>query len=451
VTKNILVCLIISGVLFTRGIAADKYYIADTYLKDGDYEKANKEYLNIIEAKGPATLSQDVRAMTGAFITYHMLQEFKKSFSFCKQVLKLQSYHSVAIFYAGKNLESLGNPKLAKKLYQYYAVLSPYDPYRSFIKARYDILLKQEAKQQIATAIQSEGRVGSSVIPDNSLAVIYFANESGYENWNALSKGLCQLLIDDFSQIKAIKVITRLELQVLIDELKFDQTQFNDENLLPRFGRLLKAKKIIGGSYNVDSNSKIHLNVLSLNLDQPNLAEQMEFSGDLKYIFKLEKNILDMTIKHFDIAVTTSEKREINKIKTNSMDAFLAFCEGLDVYDLGNYDAAFSQFTLATRFDSRFEQAKSFQLTMDAVLMINQGNYAMNHFKILKGSSYATAAGVMTSVSVSRSRLENISNNLDLGYLPGNESRNGAAGGLDISHIQLEQVKLPKPPLPPSN
>lgn len=445
--RKLFAIIYIMGCIYSSATGANKYAVADHYLRNGDYEMAAKAYYNILEEKGSAAFSKDVRAMTGAFIAYFMLQEYKKSFALCKRVLKLQPYHSAAIFYAGQTLEALGNEKLAKNIYKYYTVMPSSAPYRRFIKAKYTIITQKDIEKKVKNAIQLEESISSQKIPENSVAILYFVNDSYDQTMDSFGKGFAQLIIYDLSFAKNIKLSNREQLQILLEKLQVDQSQLNDQNLIPRLARLLKVKYIVSGSFNVDNNSKISINIGITNLARPKLIEQTEFTGSLKEVFRLEKNILSKIIAVMNLAISSSEKRKIMKFSTKKLDAFLAYSKGLDAYDFGNYDAAYSHFSLATKMDHNFFLANDMQQTVDAMIMIDQGNLALNHFQIIKKS---LAIGERSYTSITRARLENISTNLDLGYLPGNDSRNGT-GGLDLSNLQIEKNKLPEPPPPPSH
>ena len=87
----------------------------------------------------------------------------------------------------------------------------------------------QQIENKVKAAIQMEGRISTQKIPENTLAVLYLVNNNEDATWNALSKGLTQLMISDLSMIKSITLTDRIELQILLKELQFDQNQMNDE------------------------------------------------------------------------------------------------------------------------------------------------------------------------------------------------------------------------------
>lgn len=450
VNKQIVIFLIYIVFITSYVMAASKYQRADTYLKNGDYEMAAEEYQKILEASGSASLSKDTQAMTGAFISFYHLKKYKRSFAYCKRVLKLDTYNSCAIFYAGQNLEALGKGKEARALYKYYTRLSSTDPYRPFLKARHDDINRLMIKNKIKNSIQLEQKIRTPQIPDNTVAVLYFVNESDDKSWDEFSKGFTQLLSNDLAQLKSIKLIDRLALQELLDQLQLSQSQLIDENLIPRFGKLLQARYIINGSFTIND-SEISLNVGLLDTKRPDVIEYTEFYGKLYEFYKLEKTILIKALDNMNLMITQSERKAITSFQTKNLTAFLSYCQGLDAYDSGNYDVAYNHFAQAFKQDTKFFLAKEVQQAIDAMVLIEQGNLAMSHFRIIgRGIISTTAQEVGGLASATRARLENIASNLALGYLPGNDSRNGTSN-IDFSNIQLGRKLLPTPPNPPGN
>ncbi|MBN2011335.1 hypothetical protein JW960_18470 [candidate division KSB1 bacterium] len=439
---SVLFCIVV------HAYAASKYDLADSYLRNGDYEMAVEEYQKILESEGPAALSNDVRAMVGKIIGLHQLKNYTQSFAICKRVLKLDKFNSTAIFYAGRNLESLQNDELALKLYQYYEQIKPSDPYRFYIRARYTYLQEKAIQTRVNNAIQVEGTLTNQKLPDNAVAVLYPVNVGMDASWDVLSKGLTQLIITDMDNIRALSVTSRIELQLLIEKLKFNPIELRNENIIPRFGRLLNAKYIVNGTFEVQNNNHINLQLGILNLSQPDMIQTVEFKGDLKDIFSLEKQIAQHVWEHMGITPRSSELNKIQNYQTKNFDAFMSYCRGLDLLDYGNPDGAYSSFTLASRQDGHFMLAVDMKETIDAMITMQTTDLALKHFDIIKRSGRSAFAG--GQLSLKRTRLNSVLYNLDLGYLPGNESRKGPVGFDPIDVITIER-KLPEPPTPPSN
>ncbi len=446
--------LIIMVIIFSGAaslFAGGNYSSADEYLKAGDFELAAKEYTAILEQEGPPELSNNIRAMTGAFISLYMLQDYKQSFAFCKRVLNIEKYNSPAILYAGLNLGALGKTDIAKKLFKYHTVLPSTDPYRPYIKARYLFLIERELEKLVRKTVQLEARINTQKIPENSVAILYLANDSHNQSWDPLGKGITDFIITDIEKVRNLNVVSRRHLQILLDELNFGILDLLDENLVPRLGRLLNSRYLISGTFYVEPQEQLTLNIGFLDIREPEKIEYTEYKGKLKDIFKFEKQIVQNILQRINGELDDSERKEILKHQTSSFEAFEAYSNGLDVFDFGNFSNAFTYFKNAFEYDRRFYNAWDKMQMVDAMIRLNDGNLAINHFKIYNTKLKKPAtAGFVTNIPVEQLRLQKISINLDFGYFPGNDAPN-SAGDIDFSKIPRSLQMLDEPPAPPGN
>ena len=67
-----------------------------------------------------------------------------------------------------------------------------------------------------------------------TVAISYFDNTSGLEQYNPLSKGLADMLITDLSNVKSIQIVEREKLENLLKEI--DLGDLETENQCPRCG-----------------------------------------------------------------------------------------------------------------------------------------------------------------------------------------------------------------------
>ncbi len=425
-----------------------RYLAADRYLKQNDYQSALGEYIQIAKMGGSLSMSRDIRALTGAMVSYYNLSKYRHSFAISKRILSLDKYNSAAIFYAGMNLVMMNKQVLAKKVFRYYTVLSRFDPYCKFIKAKYNDLVQNEMEKRAQMAIKMEANISQDQIDDNTIAVLYFMNVVEDPEWNSLSKGLAEMMITDLSQIKRLKVLERVYLQKLIEEMQLGMSELADESMVPRMGRLLKAKTLINGTFAVKSDQDLVITSNLIDILSQSDFQSNEFSGALKEIFELEKKIVFATINQMGIQLTADEKRRIGKYATKNFEAFKTYCQGLDAYDIGDYGTAMSCFQQAIKLDPHFILAQNMFEITGALENIEQKRVASMHLEII-GSKVRPG---MPTMNLTQYRLNQLSQNLDLGYLPGNDSRNGTS--------ELPQQfwddnwrnnePLPAPPTPPT-
>ena len=430
------------------GCATGRYTVADRFLKEFDYDNAIREYTSIAETTGAFSMSRDIRALTGVMIANYRLRHYKNSFAISKQILSIDKFNSCAIFYAGMNLEMMKRPSLAKKVYSYYTALSRFDPYYNMIKAQFSKLKQVEMERRAQLAIKVEKNINMDQFDENTVAVLYFLNVVDDPEWNTLSKGLAEMIITDLSQVKSLTVLERVYLQKLIEELQLGTSGLADESTAPRLGRLMKAKNLINGAFSVQPGQNLSITSNILDVISSSTVQSKEFNGAMNDIFQIEKDIVFAVIDQLGIRLSAEERKKIGKFATKSIDALRAYSLGLDQYDLGNYSDARAYFQQALKFDPNFMLAHDMFDITEALGNIETGRFVEMHFE-MRHSRFGPAAGVMNMMST-QYRLNQLSQNLDLGYLPGNDSRNGASDLPERFQYEdwrnLEPLQPPPPP-----
>lgn len=454
--KNFIIFAIV-GLLLVGCASNTQFRVADQLLEQNDYSNALREYLAIAEAKGSLVLSKDVRALTGAMIAYYNLGDYTKSFSLSKRILTIDKYNSSAIFYAGMTLEKLNKLTLAKKIFRYYLVLSDYDPYKSLIKAKFNDLVQKEMEKRAKLAIQMENNISMDQIRENTLAVLYFINIMENQEWNSLGKGLAEMMITDLSQVKTLKLIERIELQKLFEEMQLGMSGMTNPETSPRMGKLLKAKTVVNGAFTINDGQNLTINSEPIDVTASTYYQTGEFSGVLDDIFKLEKQVVFGVLDELGIKLSASDKKRVGKFATKNLQAFKAYCNGLDEYDFGNYDTANSYFQQAINLDPKFGLAINMFNITTAMNIIERNSFVQFHFK----SGGMRLAGTSSAFGFDRkklteNRMRQLSQNMQLVYMPGTDSRNGASEIIvqeefwqGIDWRQPAEI-LPTPPEPPS-
>lgn len=444
--------IVMIACLLTLGCSVNRYMTADQYLEQRDNERALQEYIRIAEEGTSLTMSRNVRALTGAMMAYYNLGKYKHSFAVSKRILSLERYNSAAIFYAGLNLEMLNKKALAKKIYGYFKILAPGDPYYKFIRAKFDLLLQDELEKRAQMAIQMENNINAGQASDNTAAVLYFLNVLDDAEWNSLSKGLAEMMITDLSQVKQLKVLERLYIEKLFEEMQLGMTGLADESTIPRVGNLLKARNLVNGAFTIKSGQNLTITSNLVDIVASSSQSPLQFSGELKDIFEMEKKIVFGVIEAMGIQLTPEERKKISTFATKNFEAFRAYCNGLDKYDFGDYKSASYYFQQAIKLDPSFLLARDLFNMTDALVALEGGNLPSIKLAFAE-AKFAVIANRLAEFST-QSRLSQISQNLDLGYLPGGESRNGSSDIISQDWFWDDDWGKPvilNPPPPPPN
>ena len=189
-----------------------------------------------------------------------------------------------------------------------------------------------------------------------TLAIVDFKNHSfikDSERYDAMEKGFSSVMMHAMLGATQLKVIERDQIQWLIREQNI-QNQFEMEGAV-RAGKLLGAHVVLMGSFILQDNNKVFLNARLVKIETSEIllheAEEGKFKDFLKITRKLAKKIAG-SIDAKEVYVPRAEV-------PNSLDAFMAYSEGLSYQDKEMYDEASEKFRQALEFDPDFIRAQA--------------------------------------------------------------------------------------------
>ena len=86
--------------------------------------------------------------------------------------------------------------------------------------------------------LAQENSLSISNIPDSTLAILYFNNQGDKRGLDPLQKGITDMLITDLSKVPGLKVVERVRMQKMMDEMKLNMAGLTSETTAPRLGKL---------------------------------------------------------------------------------------------------------------------------------------------------------------------------------------------------------------------
>jgi len=89
-------------------------------------------------------------------------------------------------------------------------------------------------------------------------------------------------------------------------------------------------------------------------------------NGSFKQLLDLEKQLVFGLATELGIQLTEAERQRILRQGPKNLTAFLAYSQGLEALDRGDYRAAAAAFSAAVRADPSFQQAQQQQQAADA-------------------------------------------------------------------------------------
>jgi len=262
------------------------------------------------------------------------------------------------LFYLGLASEQVGRRQAALKLFRQFDEVSTDSKYRPLMEGRYEWLTRQQAGRAAQRLVaQEQDRPGRSASP-NVVAVVPMQYRGGDERYQALGRGLAEMVTTDLSNVGRLRVVERVRLQALLDELKLGQSEYVDASTAPRLGQLLGAGRLVGGSYLVTGAGQIRLQVTLVDAATGERVPQLENQrAPLDNLFDLQTRVTFSIVEQLGVELTAQERAAIQAVPTQDIQAFLAYSRGLMEEDRGNYGRAARYYRRAQRVDPSFREA----------------------------------------------------------------------------------------------
>jgi TolB-like protein len=152
-----------------------------------------------------------------------------------------------------------------------------------------------------------------------------------------------------------LKVIERERIQWLLNELELQQQEGKvDQSTAVRTGKLLGANAVVFGSYTVfEGKMMILARVVKVETGEVILGEQVTGSPD--DFFELIEDLSTKITRSINVEM---EEAKMGTSETKSLDAMMAYSDGLSLLEDGEYRAAREKFLQAVEYDDSFTRAR---------------------------------------------------------------------------------------------
>ena len=200
-------------------------------------------------------------------------------------------------------------------------------------------VVTQEVRVWAKTTLKNEKKL-SSVLANNSLAILYFFNRTGRSDLNSLQKGMTLMLLTDLSQIKDLQLLERVKLQALAEELKLGSSGLVDQQTAPRVGKLVGVRWIAGGEYVPGQGKNFVTQSRLLDVATSEISGQFSKEGTLEDILTTEKELVLSIVDKLHISLKPEVEAAIRIPCSTSLKALDALFRGVDASDHGDYKQA---------------------------------------------------------------------------------------------------------------
>jgi tetratricopeptide (TPR) repeat protein len=244
-------------------------------------------------------------------------------------------------------------------LQTYRAFITAYPQARGVaaVRAREELALRDYANQQARAALANEAQLALQPGDPNTIAVLPLTISSADSSYQPLGRGLAQLLISDLGLLQRFRLVERLRLTALLNEMQLGQTARVDPRTAARVGHLIRAGRLVQGLANIPPTGDVRLEA-SVVQSSGDVTTPQAATGQLRDLLKLEKQVVVGLAGALGYQLSEAERRRILENGTQNLAAFLAYSRGLEAADAGNYGRAAAYFGAAVRADPRFTAAQ---------------------------------------------------------------------------------------------
>ena len=355
---------------------------------------------------------------------------------------RLNSDDPKNLLYLGMTLEQENRKKIALALYKKYTKVSRISPYRKQLATRYQVLNREIIHNEMKRLITQEKNLSVANISPKSVAVFPFTYRGRDKKFAALGIGIGEMMITDLSQVNGLKVIERIRLQTMLNEISMGQSGMVEESTAPRFGKLLGAAKIVHGNYDILDNKNLQMDVAFWDVKKNYFPDLTSQKDALRNIFRMEKDMVFSLIHEMGIELSAEEKIKIQQIPTKSMQAFLSYCMGLEMENAGQFNKAAKYFQQAVQKDPNFKNAGQQIETSQTLAAVSKTEGIDLNF----GSQIATTSPIATTDDLVNNRLKNISASIGTVFVPGQDSRKPVQEARQSGVEIFEDLPLPLAP-----
>jgi TolB-like protein len=234
-------------------------------------------------------------------------------------------------------------------------------PLRGEVEQRIEVVRREELRTEVRASLAREDEVAQTSPDPATVGVFPFLYVGDDPQWEPLALALPEMLTTDLGITGRLRVLERIHVQALLDEMALGESGRVDEATAARSGRLLGSGNIVQGSLRIDDGTRVGVDAAVVEVGAAGQARVDPLSDEdrVEQLFALEKRLALALHEELGIQLTPAERERINERQTESVQALLEFGRGIAAENAGDYGQASQHFDAARRIDPGFQLAQT--------------------------------------------------------------------------------------------
>jgi TolB-like protein len=289
-------------------------------------------------------------------IAYYKAGRFDDARKQLDTAVAMNPRDGAAALYLGLTAEQQKDIPAAKAAYQGYLRYGRTSRIRRQLEARHAALTRQELASLAKVAVSQEQQLAGTQGSPRVVAVMPLRFVGSDTTLQPLGRGLAELITTDLARSGQLTVVERARMQALLDEMQLQQSGATDAATNVRAGKIIQAGRIVSGQI-MQNEQRLRVDAAIVNTTTSQAAGGAANENTMDMLLEIEKNIVLQLFDSLGVVLTTAERNAIEQRPTRSMQAFLAYSQGLQFEDQGRFGEAASRYQEAVRIDPSFSQA----------------------------------------------------------------------------------------------
>jgi tetratricopeptide (TPR) repeat protein len=327
------------------GCAYTLAFKAEAQLARKNFDAAISDFTTYLQAN-----PSDHYARGRLGIAYLGKKETAKAVETFRQVLAQVPDEPQSSLYLGLALLETGDRQGAMTLWRGYRNQQQPIVYRE-VKRQLTLLEMVHGNALAKQVLGIEQQLQTAKIESGTVAVTpYGPADPGLR---PVQKALAAMVTTDLAATKALKVLERLRVQALIDEMKLGMSGLIQDKTAQRFGRMIGAEHLVTGTLAKMGEGLRASSALASTIKKK-MVGSFGVEGEMAKFFLFEKEIVAGILKALNLDQGGVDKAVLERHHTKNLKAFLCFGQGLDALDSGSWRQARENFECAVREDPQF-------------------------------------------------------------------------------------------------
>jgi len=185
-----------------------------------------------------------------------------------------------------------------------------------------------------------------------TLAVLYFANHTGSARYEALGKGIAEMLVTDLASLPSLRLVERARLEELLAEAEFSRSDQADSRTAMEIGRVLAAQYVITGAL-TGIEPEFRLDGRLIRTETAEVLRTAHARGTGDRFFQIYEDLAEELLPGLELALSDEDRERLRETQERNRiadaETVLAYSDALDHYDQGDYVEALELMAVVVR------------------------------------------------------------------------------------------------------